>query len=181
MSADSTRSVGFSLEDVEKASEEWNFNCGPAALCAVLGLTPAQARPHLLDFESKGYTNPFLMGRILHGFGAVRRPFLRNDRPWPGPLTCPCVEAGLMRVQWGGPWTKPGVPMRVRYRKTHWVALAGDDVFDINAMNVGGWVAWDVWAEQLVPWLIKECQPDGDGTWWPTHGWEVSYKWGPEA
>jgi hypothetical protein len=169
----------FSLEETAKASEEWNFNCGPAALCAVLGLTPAQVRPHLFDFEAKGYTNPSLMRKILHGFGAGCRPVYRNDEALFGGVTYPDVKRGVMRVQWGGPWTKPGVPMPVRYRKTHWVAVAGDVVFDINAMN-GGWIPWHVWSEQLVPWLIKECVPDGDGTWWPTHIWEVTYKWAPQ-
>jgi hypothetical protein len=163
----------FTLADVEKASAEWNFNCGPAAVCAVLGLTPEEARPFLRDFEAKYYTNPSLMGAVLRGLGAIYLQVYRSDDPLPGPVTNPAIALGLMRVQWGGPWTKPGVPMQVRYRKTHWVALAGEDVFDINAMNVGGWIKWEIWSGALVPWLIKECQPDGDGNWWPTHIWEV--------
>jgi hypothetical protein len=88
-----------------------------------------------------------------------------------------------VRVQWGGPWTKPGVPMRVRYRQTHWVGVRERgvakfpgfrrEVFDINAMFVGGWIPYDEWAGRLVPWLIEKCVPHADGQWWPTHVWKL--------
>ena len=80
-----------------------------------------------------------------------------------------------MRIQWGGPWTKPRVPMRVRYRQTHWVALRNnnEEVFDVNATCSGGWIKTEEWEWKLVPWLIKEAVPKGDGTWWPTHVLEV--------
>lgn len=48
----------FGVDEAQAASDEWGFNCGPAALCAVLGLTPAELRPHLGDFERKRYTKP---------------------------------------------------------------------------------------------------------------------------
>ena len=57
----------FTFADGQKAWEEWGFNCGPGALCAAL--TPEQLRPHLLDFESKRYTNPTLMEDVLNGMG----------------------------------------------------------------------------------------------------------------
>ncbi len=158
------------IDQVQKAANDWNFNCGPGALCAVLNLTPDQLRPHLGDFEQKGYTNPTLMLNVLTSLGATVRQVYRADAPCNNP---PTLEFGVMRVQWGGPWTKPGVPMRVRYRQTHWIAASGDQAFDVNAMCVGGWMPWSEWSKQLVPWLIKECCPKGDGTWWITHAWEV--------
>ena len=77
-------------------------------------------------------------------------------------------------MQWAGPWTKPGVPMRVRYRHTHWIATAetehdGLAVFDVNAICAGGWIAFDEWQSQLVPWLLGRMEPRADGRWWPTH------------
>ena len=33
----------FGLEEAQAASDEWGFNCGPGALCAVLGKTPRLA------------------------------------------------------------------------------------------------------------------------------------------
>lgn len=172
----------FTLDDAQAAADAWGFNCGPGALCAVLGMTPDEIRPHLLDFEGKGYTNPTLMANILRGLNI---PFRRkyecavgpvDNRPLPGDWP----RFGLVRVQWGGPWTAPGVPMRARYRHTHWIAVRMDgdsgrrEAFDINALCVGGWLPFYEWANELVPWLIRECVPKGNGEWWPTHCWEIN-------
>jgi hypothetical protein len=163
------RTVRFTLDDAQRAGDEWRFNCGPAALCAVLDMTPDEIRPHLLDFERKGYTNPTLMFDVLKNLGVNYRLTYRGDNLHPAPR----ITFGLMRVQWAGPWTRPCVPMRARYRETHWVAATGDAVFDVNAMCVGGWIPWEEWSFQLVPWLIRECCPKGDGNWWPTHVLEI--------
>ena len=78
-----------------------------------------------------------------------------------------------MRVQWGGRWTKPGVPMRARYRQTHWVGIRKREnlleFFDVNFMHYGGWMTDGHWTDHVAPWIIKECVPGGDGEWWPTH------------
>lgn len=159
-------SVRFDLDEAERASEEWGFNCGPAALCAVLDMTPEEIRPLMLDFEARGYTNPTLMLDVLKRLCVPWHQIYRSDDP---AGTIPTIPLGLMRVQWGGRWTNPGVPMRARYRETHWCALRDDEVFDVNAMCVGGWVSLREWVTELIPWLIRECVPKGDGTWWPTH------------
>jgi hypothetical protein len=165
-----SQSACFTLQQAEAASE-WRFNCGPGALCAALRCTPADLRPHLHDFEAKGYTNPTLMRDILAGLGVKYRLTLQANEP----QLLPPVKYGLMRVQWAGPWTEPGVPMAARYRQTHWVAIAGQDedhpaeVFDVNAIAFGGWLTWYEWSRRLVPWLIREAVPKGNGEWWPTH------------
>jgi hypothetical protein len=169
--------VAFTADESYDAGEQWGFNCGPAALCAVLGKTPDEIRPHLLDFEQKRYTNPTLLVAILNGLKIPFRQIYRADHPVK-PGFSPLPKFGLVRIQWAGPWTKPGVPMRVRYRKTHWIACCstptGRDIFDVNAMNDGGWLPYDIWATRLVPWLIRVCVPKGDGNWWPTHSLELS-------
>ena len=85
---------------------------------------------------------------------------------------------GLCRVQWEGPWTAPGVPIRVRYRHTHWVAVDTLDgevwIFDVNCMCVGGWVQLAEWRDSVVTWLLKECEPQADGKWHLTHVIEVN-------
>lgn len=172
----------FSRDEVIAAGEEWNFNCGPGALCAVLGMKPAQLRPHLLDFERKGYTNPTLMFGVLKGLKVDHYPTYRGDDPaaaddmklWP--------IFGLVRIQWGGRWTNPGVPMAARYRQTHWIAARwtrwGVHIFDINCSNYTGWSTLKAWREELVPWLCEDCVPGWDGRWWPTHAIEVVWKGG---
>jgi hypothetical protein len=161
----------FTLEEAQKAGDEWRFNCGPGALCAVLDMTPSEIRPLLGDFESKGYTNPTLMTDTLTRAGAKYQLVYRNDEPFG---SFPPLQLGLMRVQWSGPWTRPGVPMRVRYRYTHWIAARGGskEIFDINAMCAGGWLQRNEWVLQLAPWLRKELYPKSNGMW-ITHALEV--------
>lgn len=166
--------VRFSIDDANRAADSWGLNCGPSALAAVTGKTPDEIRPFLGDFEEKHYTNPTLMFASLDQLGARWRK-CSTTAFWP--------NHGLVRVQWEGPWTAPGVPMRVRYRKTHWVAAqaltdgpARDHktwIFDINCMSVGGWVPFREWSESVVPWILRELVPKADGRWHMTHVIEV--------
>lgn len=175
--------VRFTLAAAQAAAEEWNFNCGPASLCAVLDMTPAELRPHLLDFEKKGYTNPTLMASILRGLGVkFTRRFecveILNHAHFPQWSGWPTF--GLARIQWAGPWTKEGVPMAARYRKTHWIGvrrkLAVCDVFDVNALSrpAGPWMPLGEWRTVMVPHILTHCVPKANGEWWPTHCWEIT-------
>lgn len=170
--------IQFTVDEAQSAADTWGFNCGPGALCALLDMTPPEVRPHMLDFEKKGYTNPTMMRKILDG--------LKVNYRWEVvPIQYPPVnlwpDNSLIRIQWAGPWTEPAVPMRVRYRHTHWIACrhVGDgtfDVFDVNATCCGGWIDYPQWSDQLVPWLLKQCEPKADGRWWQTHRCTVEAK-----
>lgn len=167
--------IVFTHDDANDAYYEWGFNCGPASLCAVLGKNPNEIRPYLLDFEKKGYTNPRLMASILKNMNI---PFRRKyeclgtkfaDKPiYP--------DFGLVRIQWAGPWTNPGVPVRARYRHTHWVAMRKNEdhfeVFDINAM-AWNWLSDDIWENELIPFILSNNEAKASGEWWPTHCWEI--------
>ncbi|WP_316184690.1 hypothetical protein [Bradyrhizobium sp. SZCCHNRI1003] len=162
----------FSQADGERASDEWGCNCGPGAIAAIMLLTLDEVRPHMGDFERKRYTNPTLMFETLDRLRAagVCRSWRVGPKLWPA--------YGLVRIQWEGPWMEPGVPMRARYRHTHWVGAATVNdrigVFDINALNNGsGWSRVEDWSTILVPWLIKECVPRGNGKWQITHAIDV--------
>jgi hypothetical protein len=162
--------VRFSADDAGRAYDEWGANCGPGALAGVMGMTLAEVRPHMGDFERKRYTNPTLMFDCLARAGA-RWTFEKGSRDWP--------RYGLARIQWEGPWTKPGVPPRVAYRHTHWVgscvrSAANIGIFDINCMESGGWVSLSDWETLVVPWLLKETEPKADGRWHITHAIEVT-------
>jgi hypothetical protein len=163
----------ITAEDAVRAYDEWGCNCGPAAIAATLGLTLDQVRPHMGDFEAKGYTNPTLMWRALQSIGvrfAYRVGHLGREN-WP--------SFGLARIQWEGPWTKPGVPPRAAYRNTHWVGVNARNrervgIFDINALGNGtGWCAAADWIAHIVPWILKECVPRADGGWHITHAVHV--------
>lgn len=160
----------FTEADAQRAYEEWGANCGPGAIAAVLGMTLDQLRPHMSDFERKHYTNPLLMWEVLNRLGAKWR-IVKPPRSWP--------NYGLARVQWEGPWTAPGVPPRVAYRHTHWVGAQysaqrqDTGIFDINAMNSGGWVSVSDWAGTIVPWILEQCEPKASGRWHLTHVVEI--------
>lgn len=163
----------FSVAEAEGAGDEWGLNCGPGALCGVLGLRPEQVRPHMQDFEQKGYSNPTLMFAALR---SLKVDYGCQSAPHGAMLEWP--KLGLVRIQWGGPWMRPEVPMRARYRQTHWVgSWRGEggavQVYDINAAEWGGWVPLAGWTRHVVPWLLKECVPRNDGTWLMTHAIEV--------
>lgn len=177
MSLATSDSVRFNLDDARAAGEQWGFNCGPAALCAVLGKTPDEIRPDLGEFESKGFMNPTLMANTLRGLHVpICRVFESARQPEPSTIKWPGL--GLVRIQWAGPWTEPNRPMVARYRHTHWIASRGSvntghEVFDVNAMCAGGWMSFAEWSEELVPWLLKQVAPKATGEWWPTHCWEI--------
>lgn len=166
--------IRFTEQDADTCG--YRFNCGPSALCAALGLTPAEIRPHLLDFESKGYMSPTMMMRVLKGLGVGYDTMYRGDIPGRQNLDLTEGEVALVRVQWSGPWCNHGVPMAARYKATHWIAAGVKGTgwaYDVNAMldegNCNGLISYRNWAEQLVPWLIKELRPKADGDWWITH------------
>lgn len=168
-------SAALTVENVQDAAETWGFNCGPGALCGLLGKSPDEIRPFLGDFETKRYTNPTLMNEILDRLGIPFELVYRNDSLDPD-LNPP--DYGLIRIQWDGPWTKPGVPMAARYRKTHWIGYRSDteEIFDINCINIGGWVPFVKWSECVVPWILEQCVPKANGQWWPTHC--LDFNWG---
>lgn len=164
----------FTNEDLDRANDEWGCNCGPGAVAAICGLTLDEVRPHMGDFEKKRYTNPTLMWSALQSTG-VRFSYRGGhlgQANWP--------RYGLARIQWEGPWTKPGVPARAAYRHTHWVGAAQKaegvvGIFDINAMaNGSGWSSMADWQGILVPYILDECVPRADGGWHITHAVEIA-------
>lgn len=166
----------FTHEDADRAYDQWGANCGPGALAAIMDLTLDEIRPHMGDFEAKGYTNPTLMIDCLKRAGAkfaVRREWPGHRGVWDFPFY------GLCRVQWEGPWTEPGVPIRVRYRHTHWIGATqakwcvNIGIFDINCINNGaGWVTFQDWQKIVVP-LLTGAIPRANGKWHLTHFIEV--------
>lgn len=174
--------VRFTIEDGIRAEDEWGANCGPGALAAIMGMTLDEVRPHMGDFERKGYTNPTLMLTALQSLLVARvisewrcAVVRANGEPldWP--------HYGLARIQWEGPWTKPGVPIRARYRYTHWIGVfcrsdlpIDVGIFDINALGNGtGWCSLVNWESIIVPHILKECVPRASGGWHITHAIEI--------
>jgi hypothetical protein len=161
----------FSLEDADRAHDDWGANCGPGALAAIMDMTLDEVKPIMLavGFEGRRYTNPAMMNAALR---IVGRPWRKIGANWP--------DYGLVRVQWEGPWTQPGVPMAARYRYTHWIGhmqgRSSRGVFDINCMNNGtGWCALADWERVIAP-LLSANYRRATGGWHVTHGIEVERK-----
>ena len=163
--------VRFSLDDAQSAAGGL-FNCGPAALCAVADLLPDEAVSHLRGFDRKGYTNPSMMQQALGELG------IKFQRVYEclglGVARSPIYPSfGLVRVQWAGPWTKPGVPVVARYRHTHWIAASDDMRFDVNAMCVGGWLSRTEWETLLVR-GYSGMRTEGHGRMVANHCWQIT-------
>jgi hypothetical protein len=166
-------SVAFTVADAERAHDEWGANCGPGALAAIMGRTLDEVRPHMDGFEGKGYTNPTMMFDALRSIGAKWKSRTVGSEcavvGWP--------RYGLARIQWEGPWTGTGVPIRARYHYTHlvgsWIGRHGVGVFDINCINNGsGWVSFAEWADVVVPFILASYRR-ASGEWHITHAIEV--------
>jgi len=158
------------MSAAEQAADVWGFNCGPGALCAVTERTPDEIRPYLGDFERRGYMNPTMMRATLRQLGIRWREALVDQLP----------SFGLVRVQFDGPWMRPGVPIVARYQHTHWVAARAVPgpfhlVFDINAIHLGGWMPETEWREELIPWLLSASVrlKRATGIHSYTHCWEL--------
>ncbi|MFI4971322.1 MAG: hypothetical protein ACHP7H_01470 [Hyphomicrobiales bacterium] len=129
-------------------------------------MTLDEVHPHIPGFDSKRYTSPSMMNAALRSIG---RRFSKIGAIWP--------HYGLARVQWEGPWTGPGVPMRARYRYTHWIGVeTGQNsigIFDINCMNNGtGWCSLEDWSTVIVPRLTGGYKR-ATGGWHLTHALEL--------
>lgn len=153
--------IVFDSDDLDRAYRDWGCNCGPAALAACLDVSPDEIRPHLGGFEKLRYLNVRMMRQALENFGAYYYDCAAGP---PG--------NGLIRIQWGGSWCNPGVHPEAAARRTHWIASRHHEgrfwIFDVN----GGWMIYDEWAWRIVP-AILETVKGNDGTFHPTHRWEV--------
>jgi hypothetical protein len=175
----------FTAADVDRAHAAWNASCGPAALAAICDLTLDEVRPHFGE-SFPGYTNPTMMFDALRATG--RRwswwaTIGRDPRPQDWPLY------GLARIQWDGPWMRPGVPIAARYKFTHWVGVSQGtgsrdqhlvDIFDINTISDGspledGWGPLEWWSSEIVPRLTADIKR-ATGGWHVTHAIEVELR-----
>lgn len=151
----------FTEEDSSRANELWGANCGPHALAAALGLTLGEAREVLPTFEDKGYTNPTMM---LTALVLARAKFTVAKN-----LRSAELCDGLNRIQWEGRWTKPGVPPRVAYGYTHWVARSAGGVF-CTCMPWRVWTPEDTWRQMIA----DMCRTEGFDGWHVTHHYALT-------
>lgn len=165
----------FTEADMQKASEVWGCNCGPSALAFALQKPLDAVRHAIAGFDEKQYTSPTMMAGALAFFKRAYRVYrpaaFVAGRPTDIEPMFHDVPA-LVRIQWCGPWTKPGSNPRWAYRQTHWICTWKERgvalVFDCNS----GVTAASTWVDETVPFIVKHV-PRADGEWFPTHIWGI--------
>lgn len=131
--------------DFAEESASWGANCGPVALSGMIGKPLAEIRPLVGDF--KGYMNARDMIAAIRAAGHDGQ-LVKVEPTWRG--------IGLVRIQFEGPWTKPGVPAAAALKHTHWVGSCGPEhVLDVNFEPLR-WDTWDVWEREIGPMLVAE-------------------------
>lgn len=168
--------LAFGNDDVQRAVDEWNCSCGPAALAAALGITLNMVRPYVgEDFVAKGYMSPTMMKAAIERVG---RRIVTDDRTRYREAEKLPADA-LVRIQWEGPWTAPGMNARWAYGATHWVwaqywvpDLRQHGrlwIFDINQ----GWAPAEYWERETVPLIVANVKRATRG-WYATHSWTIA-------
>lgn len=169
--------VRFNGDDIQTARKAWRCACGPVAIACILDLTLDDVRQYI-GADYRGWMNPTQMKEALLRAGVSFRELDRNKlyRPTgPNQFGCPyAAKYGITRIQFAGPWTEPGVPERVAYNYTHWVASALDDrhYLDVHDNN-WGWMSVVEYFHNMKKLAIEI--PRASGAWWPTHCYEVEF------
>jgi hypothetical protein len=177
----------FDWSESSDAFRAWGFNCGPAALAAILGMTPAEVRGYLPE-RWPGYTTAAMMVPALERVCAERQWRWRADVVTPeNRLRFPFY--GLARIQWGGPWMAANAKEKWKYCYTHWVAsmhwvnpgLGNEEdegSFDANRdlwvydVNQGQWCSAAQWCGMTAPAIMREVKRC-DGKWFITDRLEL--------
>lgn len=140
--------------DIEESHELWGANCGPCSVASILDLPVSQVRELFIGFEKRGYAN------ITH----IKRALL-NARVNCRSIGAKLPQHGLAFIQWGGHEKKPPV---VQYQFTHWIAVDGENVFEVNAPHLTTFESW----KEIMPQAVKD-EGRSDGTFTIRAGIEV--------
>src|SRR5262249_45228871 len=97
---------------------------------------------HFPEFIDRRWCNFTQMKRALR---SCRVPFtvLQSQLP----------RRGLALVQWLGPWISNDFGGRKSLKYTHWIATAGDQVFDHTEP---GWMPMLTWEQQIAAGFLQE-------------------------
>ena len=159
---DAQAPLTFGLQAAQDARDSVGANCGPGALAAVAGISPLAAAKVIPDFLRRHYTTEVMLGIALARLG-IR--FTWRDCLLRGAYAMwPCHA--LVRIAFGD----PDEDRMVLLSKSHWIACrrssgGATEIFDINAIGSGGWIAFEEWAGHLVPWLAGTVLEIEDPRW----------------
>jgi hypothetical protein len=139
--------------------DDCEIGCGPTAFAALGGVPLGELKAYFPELERRPWINRKEMECALQGFGWN---FVKTDSSWP--------NLGLCFIHWCGPWTDRGYAHSILQR-THWVAVIGEYVFDINWR---GWLPKENWEDVVVPDLLQNhSRANG---WKPLTAYEVCFR-----
>lgn len=146
------------LESMGHADVEFDgVSCGPTAFAAIAGIPLKEITAYFPELECAPWINRTRMERALDCFGWQ---FTKVENAWP--------RLGLCFIHWCGPWTDRGYAHGILQR-THWVAVIGDYVFDVNWR---GWLPRENWEDAVIPELLQNhCAARG---WKPLTAYELT-------
>lgn len=136
--------------DVHVARAAFGANCGPAALAAILSLGVCDVMQLFPQFPERPTTAPRQMRRALEVCGL----HVKNIEEFP--------KFGLALVAAEGPWSRWKRATGWTLRYTHWVAVRGQEVYDINE---AGWSSMESWS--------VSAASNFQGEWPKMSGWCV--------
>lgn len=148
--------------DLDEAVKNWDANCGPIALAAIIGEKMAVVKKHLLRWNRrKPYMNPSDMKASLLSMGKPFALFKDTKKTL-------LPKHGLAFIQWCGPWESHAF---AAYGHTHWVASDQGEVFDINN-EYEPWLSKADWEKDTVPRIIA-AHARAAGGWYVRSGLEL--------
>lgn len=142
----------------EAAHEEWKASCGHHSIAAACGVTLDTVRGAV--GHEKGWMSPTNIGQSLQRLSV---PVTLTQG-----MKTKQLREGVCRVQFEGKWLKPGVPARVAYFRTHYIAYRAGYVMD-TALISWAWIDEARW-RRLINFYANESPLEG---WHITHWWEM--------
>lgn len=123
-----------------------DVGCGPTAFSALFGVQGDQLHGYFPEMRERPWVNRRDMEYALRERGCK---YAKLDAGWP--------TIGFCLIHWRGPWTTRGYAHSI-LKRSHWVAVAGDYVFDINWR---GWLPKENWEDVVIPELLFNCAANG--------------------
>lgn len=133
--------------DLEDEVRILGATCGPVAFAVISGKALSEAVTCFPAFEAGRWTSRTEMEKALLGAGLS---YTRMPGVWP--------ETGLCLIQFTGPWIYQKFA-HAALKHTHWVAVLGQYVFDVNW---GGWLPQLNWEDTVLSELIAS-RPRANG------------------
>lgn len=152
-------------DELEVAVTEWGCNCGPAAIAAIMRISLPRLHHVMKKYGGwPGYTTPTKVQQMFVAWALINRVRVLRENKLP--------DHGLAFIQLLGPWMKARVP--AQYKHTHWIAVDGDRIFDINN-NDEPWYTKEMW-EQFTILEIIDRHKDATG-WVVRLAYEIPRHW----